>query len=77
MGYGCRVSNNRMFRFSGEVKSKLMTQLLLLDINKVTHLNSSSTFTGSIEQCRRKHTSQDQYEGDLDSGVYFMPATLG
>jgi uncharacterized surface protein with fasciclin (FAS1) repeats len=40
-----------MFRFSAEMERKL----LILDVNKDTlHLNTSSTSTGLVEQCRRE-----------------------
>jgi hypothetical protein len=79
-----RLPNNRMFRFSGEIEREPVT-LLLLDVNKATlHLISSPTFTGLVQQCRREPppthffcpSRQDQYVGDLVSGVSCTPATL-
>lgn len=59
-------------------------RLPLFDNNKATHqLNSSSTFTGLVEQCGREppltrftSSRQDQYIVDLVVGVYFTSATL-
>ena len=51
----CQVPNNLIFRFSEEMEREPVTQLPLLDVNKATlHLNSSSTFTGLVKQCRRE-----------------------
>lgn len=78
--------NNRIIQFEGEMERELVTQLPLLDINKVTlHLNSSSTCTGLVEWCRREPPwllppppfSSRFVVKDPVSGVYFTPATLG
>lgn len=59
--------------FSGETEKEPGSCLLLLDINKtILHLNSTSTFTRLVQQCRKGPDRKKH-----GSGIFFTSATLG
>lgn len=69
----CITSKHKCIQFSGEMERGPVTRLLLLDVKKATlHLNSSSTFTRLVQQCRKGPDRKKH-----GSGIFFTSATLG
>lgn len=77
----CITSKHKCIQFSGEMERGPVTRLLLLDVKKATlHLNSSSTFTGLVEECRSKPPRIVYFLSSGPEGrkrrldIYFTPA---
>lgn len=49
----CRAPSNRMFLFSGEREREPVDVNFSFNNKATLHLNSSSTFIGLVEQCRK------------------------